>query len=133
MSRWWESERSLLAARVRSTRRRLRASFRGAFAAAMARAENAASDRLKAKERELALATERAVEVAGECQRTVLVRERYQMTTKLVATVELAEEVFVRAKSIRQLNEQVAEMIADAVRRKIVERMNDPAPKESVR
>ena len=28
-ARWWENERSLLAARVRSTRRRLRASFRG--------------------------------------------------------------------------------------------------------
>lgn len=120
MSRWWQNERTLLAAAVRSTRRRLRAGFRGSLNAqkvklyeATRQAIIAAEESCERRARDAERKADDAVKLVAKA--TMMARnERY--ARQFVVTVNVSDEVFRATPDSRSLMREIGESMARAVR-----------------
>lgn len=93
MGSWWENERSLLAARVRSFRRRLRASYRDSAR----RAKAAAWSDLAARREIAEQAFDEAADAAKRFTEITITRRDYNLAHTLHVEVTIANELIMRA------------------------------------
>ena len=120
--RWWESDRSKLAASVRSTRRRLRAGFRGSVSKAVAiaagRIEEAARVRVRDAEARAAQADKRAADVVSGVSRVVIRSFNYHLSRRLVADITLDERVLTAANE-EALRAEIGKVLGREVERAV--------------
>src|SRR6185436_3596313 len=107
MTRWWENERSLLAAAVRSTRRRLRAGFRGALNAQKVKLYEATRQAIIAAEeacdRRARLAESRADDAVKLVAKATMMARNERYARQFVVTVNVSDEVFRATPDSRSL------------------------------
>lgn len=132
--RWWKSERSLLAARVRSTRRRLRSSYRGTVERCVAAEVERVTQSLLARQERLEARLGEAIDEADRVVRlvssTAISAERAGTSNRLLVEVHLSDELVLRPNA-RGVLDAIARVLGETVRRDIervdVERLREVA------
>ena len=134
MSKWWMNPRSLLAARVRSFRKRLRASYRASVAKARAEEVRRANDAIREAQRDLQRqrdAITNEIVAMGFLRTTVMPRE-HQLDREVVCAVRISDKIFYQCDP-RGLRMTLADMIGRAVQQAIEDRGLEPIAGKSLR
>jgi hypothetical protein len=119
MGRWWENDRSKLAASVRATRRRLRAGFRCALRTERTRAFNAAHMAIATAEQNAEhrarVAERKADEAIKLVSKAVVSKVDDHQRRRFVVEVSVDNRVFLMTRDSRSLMREIGATMARAV------------------